>query len=99
MIVNCTLEDTDTKAVMYQTVNYDTERKDLWIRPSSEFLDRFMKIEKRVDGKLFPGEVTKIIEIPRPHEYYGLGDIIPPASYVFKHENKISNLPPRHTFV
>lgn len=40
----CTIEETDTPAVMYKCIDIDT-RDDLWVRPVSVFLDRFKPVD------------------------------------------------------
>lgn len=39
----CTIEETDTPAVMYKSLNV-VERDDFWVRPTNNFLDRFTPI-------------------------------------------------------
>lgn len=42
--VNCTIEETDTPAVMYKSLNV-VSRDDFWVRPLDNFLERFEPVD------------------------------------------------------
>jgi hypothetical protein len=58
VVTACTIEETDTPAVMYKCLNV-SDRDDFWVRPTDNFLERFKIID------LNPVQMAEILKEKR----------------------------------